>query len=89
MSDVAVKVPRATLADYERFVAGRPDDERWELIDGVIEMMTNPTENHGQIAGNLYTAMRPSRELWLRLGRAVRRGFCLKGDRGSCNFTMR
>ena len=53
MSDTAARDAPSTIADYEAFVAGRPEEERWELVGGVIEMMTNPTENHGQIAMNL------------------------------------
>lgn len=53
MSDWAT-VPRAlSIADYETFVAARSEEEAWELVDGAIEMMTNPTENHNQIGMNL------------------------------------
>src|SRR5215475_8975994 len=31
----------------------RPDEERWELIDGVPMMMTPPTKAHQRIASNL------------------------------------
>jgi len=31
----------------------RPDEERWELIDGVPMMMTPPTKTHQRIASNL------------------------------------
>ena len=53
MSNTATHDAPSTIADYEAFVAERPEDERWELVGGVIFMMTNPTENHGQIAMNL------------------------------------
>ena len=53
MSDTAARDAPSTIADYEAFIAERPGEERWELVDGVIVMMTNPTENHGQIAMNL------------------------------------
>lgn len=53
MSDRARRDDGKTVADYEAFVAARPEDERWELVGGVIEMMTNPTGNHGQITMNI------------------------------------
>lgn len=53
MSDQAAITRAMSLADYEAFVAARPEDEGWELVDGAIEMMTNPTENHNQIGMNL------------------------------------
>ncbi|MGL5136689.1 MAG: Uma2 family endonuclease [Beijerinckiaceae bacterium] len=42
-----------TAAEFERFTHSRPDDERWELIDGVLLMMASPTPVHQRIAGNL------------------------------------
>ena len=53
MSDTRATHASMSLADYEAFIASRPDDERWELIGGVVEMMTNPTGNHGQITMNI------------------------------------
>ncbi|MFA5353214.1 MAG: Uma2 family endonuclease [Thermodesulfovibrionales bacterium] len=36
-----------------------PDEERWEVIDGVAYTMTpSPTEYHQRIAGNFYVALR-------------------------------
>lgn len=42
-----------TIADYDRFVAAQADDRECELVDGELVMMSNPTENHEQIAGNI------------------------------------
>ncbi|WP_342149972.1 Uma2 family endonuclease [Methylorubrum sp. SB2] len=42
-----------TIADYDRFVAAQADDCDWELVDGELVMMSDPTENHEQIAGNI------------------------------------
>lgn len=42
-----------TIADYDRFVAAQADDREWELVDGELVMMSNPTKNHEQIAGNI------------------------------------
>jgi len=38
---------------FRGFVEGRPDEEHWELIDGVAMMMTPPTLAHQRIASNL------------------------------------
>jgi Uma2 family endonuclease len=46
--------PRAaTIADFDAFAASQADTAEFELVDGVIEMMSNPTETHEQIAGNI------------------------------------
>ena len=60
MSDMAAHDTPSTIADYEAFVAARPEGERWELIGGVIEMMTNPYLNHGLIVGNLFAPLKLS-----------------------------
>jgi Uma2 family endonuclease len=38
---------------FRGFVEGRPDEEHWELIEGVAMMMTPPTKAHQRIASNL------------------------------------
>ena len=49
--------PRApglfTVEDYHSFLETRPDDERWQLIDGVAVMMNPPTLVHQKIGRNL------------------------------------
>lgn len=57
MSDTAT-IATTTLADYEAFVASRPDHERWELIGGALEMMTNPLLNHELIIGNIFAPLK-------------------------------
>jgi len=42
-----------TVEEYLAFIESRPDDERWQLIDGVAMMMPPPTVPHQIIAGNL------------------------------------
>ncbi|MEZ5785087.1 MAG: Uma2 family endonuclease [Xanthobacteraceae bacterium] len=42
-----------SLATFRAFVATRPAEERWELIDGVAMMMAPPTKTHQRIASNL------------------------------------
>jgi len=44
---------RMSLGQFRQFVEGRPEKERWELIDGVAMMMTPPTLAHQRIASNL------------------------------------
>jgi Uma2 family endonuclease len=38
---------------FRNWAASRPDEERWELIDGVPMMMAPPTRDHQRIASNL------------------------------------
>jgi len=44
---------RMSVELFRSFLEGRPDEERWELIDGVAVMMAPPTYVHQQIATNL------------------------------------
>ena len=52
MASIALKIQdRFTYGDYRHW----PDDERWELIDGVpYGMSPAPTRRHQQICGSLY-----------------------------------
>jgi Uma2 family endonuclease len=45
---------RMSLETFRSFCAKRPDEEQWELIDGVATMMTPPTIAHQRIASNLH-----------------------------------
>jgi Uma2 family endonuclease len=45
--------PRLTVDLFRAFYATRPDEEQWQLIDGVAVMMTPPTVAHQCIATNL------------------------------------
>lgn len=42
-----------TATDYLEFLDGRPDDERWQLIDGVAIMMAPPSLVHQRVSYNL------------------------------------
>ncbi len=42
-----------TIADFDAFLSAQGDDARYELVDGEIVMMSNPTETHEQIASNV------------------------------------
>ncbi|MET7247196.1 Uma2 family endonuclease [Methylobacterium sp. EM32] len=44
---------RLSPAAFRTFQDGRPDEERWELIDGTPVMMTPPLIDHNRIASNL------------------------------------
>ena len=45
--------PRLSVEVFRGFVEGRPEEERWELIDGLPVMMAPPTKAHQRIASNL------------------------------------
>jgi Uma2 family endonuclease len=45
--------PRLSVALFRAFYATRPEDERWQLIDGAAMMMAPPTPAHQRIASNL------------------------------------
>src|SRR5215468_5369618 len=45
--------PRLSVALFRGFLEGRPEEERWELIDGLPVMMAPPTKVHKRIASNL------------------------------------
>jgi Uma2 family endonuclease len=55
--------PRLSVELFRRFLEGRPDEERWELIDGVAVMMVPPSYAHHQIASNLQFLLRVSLEV--------------------------
>src|SRR5262245_9964308 len=44
---------RMSVELFRSFVQGRPDEEHWELINGVAMMMAPPTRAHQRIASNL------------------------------------
>ena len=45
--------PSMSIELFRAFYATRPDEERWQLIDGAAVMMTPPTVAHQCIATNL------------------------------------
>jgi len=57
--------PPTTIDAFDRFVEAQVDTAEFELVEGIIVMMANPTETHEQIAGNigapLKLAMGPKR----------------------------
>src|SRR5215467_3549749 len=46
-------VPILSIASFRTWLASRPDEEHWELIEGVPMMMTPPNRRHQRIASNL------------------------------------
>jgi Uma2 family endonuclease len=42
-----------SVETFRAWTASRPDEERWELIDGVPMMMAPPTRDHQRAASNL------------------------------------
>jgi Uma2 family endonuclease len=45
--------PMLSVASFRTWLESRPDEEHWELIDGVPMMMTPPNRRHQRIASNL------------------------------------
>lgn len=48
-----ISATRLTPSAFDDFVAQRPDDETWELIDGQVVMQAQPTFAHQVIGGNI------------------------------------
>jgi Uma2 family endonuclease len=42
-----------TVIEFDVFLDGKDDPRLFELVDGAIVMMSNPTETHNQIANNI------------------------------------
>lgn len=53
MSEARLVAAPVTIADFEAFRDARQDDALWRLVAGRIVAMTNPTEDHEQIASNI------------------------------------
>jgi Uma2 family endonuclease len=45
--------PILSVAAFRAWLASRPDEEHWELIEGIPMMMTPPNRRHQRIASNL------------------------------------
>jgi len=59
MSHAVALPPPVTIAAFDAFLEGERDDSRWELIDGEIVAMTNPSLDHAEIVANIASALRP------------------------------
>jgi Uma2 family endonuclease len=45
--------PILSVASFRAWLESRPDEEHWELIEGVPMMMTPPNRRHQRISSNL------------------------------------
>jgi Uma2 family endonuclease len=50
---VCQHAPILSVGSFRAWLASRPDEEHWELIEGVPMMMTPPNRRHQRIASNL------------------------------------
>ncbi len=46
-----------TLEEFLAFARSRPDEERWELVEGVAVMNPSPTSWHEVIYANICAAL--------------------------------
>ncbi|GJD64069.1 Uma2 family endonuclease [Methylobacterium frigidaeris] len=53
MSLALRRAPRMRVAEFLKMIRDRPDEERWELLDGEAVLMAPPGERHQQIVMNL------------------------------------
>ena len=53
MADAAQDLRNLTIEDFDRLMENDHTERDFELIDGELFMMTNPTEAHEQIASNI------------------------------------
>lgn len=49
--------PMLSVASFRTWLTSRPDEEHWELIEGVPQMMTPPNRRHQRIVSNLETLL--------------------------------
>ena len=53
MAQSAAIIDKTSIADFDLFIEGIANGKDFELADGVITLMRNPTEAHEQIAANI------------------------------------
>ena len=53
MAVAARRDTRMTVAEFRLWAEPRPDEERWELIDGIALLMSPSTARHQRIVSNL------------------------------------
>lgn len=49
--------PMLSVASFRGWLESRPDEEHWELLEGVPQMMTPPSRRHQRIVANLETLL--------------------------------
>ncbi len=69
--------PPMRVADFLAMIRDRPDEERWELLDGEPVLMAPPSERHQQIVSNLIRRIAPLAE---KLGCRALPGLGLRND---------
>lgn len=77
MSLALRRAPRMRVAEFLEMIRDRPDEERWELLDGEAVLMAPPTERHQEIVSNLVGVLRP---LAAKFGCRVLPGLGLRND---------
>lgn len=79
MNKLFAAKPRMSLDDFEEYLVDRPDDEKWELIDGyVIKSMVGARVEHHLIIDNVSGALRDHFRATGRQCRAFRETFFLR-----------
>jgi Uma2 family endonuclease len=79
--DFLRRTPQLTMKQFHAFRDSRPEEEKWELIDGVPMMMPPPTLVHQRIARNLETLLNAHLQAKKPEWQADREvGVWLKGD---------
>ena len=79
--DFLQRTPQLTMKQFHAFRDLRPEEEKWELIDGVPMMMPPPTLIHQRIAANLDRLLNAQLEKVKPEWRSDREvGVWLKGD---------
>jgi Uma2 family endonuclease len=79
--DFLRRTPQLTMEQFHAFRDSRPEEEKWELIDGVPMMMPPPTLVHQRIAANLDRLLNAHFERLKPEWRSDREvGVLLKGD---------
>lgn len=63
MATAREKPEPITIEAFDAFVDGQPETVAYELVDGVIVMMTNPTEIHEEIVGNIAAPLKTAMTL--------------------------
>jgi Uma2 family endonuclease len=58
MSQAFALPPPVMIAAFDEFLAAQRDDVSWELVDGRILAMTDPSLDHAEIVGNISAALR-------------------------------
>lgn len=79
--DFLRRTPQLTMKQFHAFRDSRPEEEKWELIDGVPMMMPPPTLVHQRISRNLETLLNSRLQVAKPERQADREvGVWLKGD---------